>query len=328
MHRGPGQVGGANDLIVLNVGGQTFITRKSTLYRVQHSRLYMVACGDYSAATGIIRLSPADIAGPGSGASAVAGAAGANGVVGQGTSGAATAGLVRLNRAQSSNATGASLEGSACCQCRCHYPGSMSLLASPESTGAGSVVVSPPFVSSPQGPWPGPAAAGGGLGAALGSNSSQTLGSRAPVPGPSHQSSARSTSLEEEAARSSVAAIPNSPAVSAVQQVPVQLGAGGSSSGPVATPTPGSWNISTNNLKLPNEIIYFDRDADIFRHVLDYYRNGELHLPQSACGPMARKELIFWGATIIRHTFFSHSFISVQKSSTVNQFILYSTTSN
>lgn len=33
----------------------------------------------------------------------------------------------------------------------------------------------------------------------------------------------------------------------------------------------------------------------VFRHVLDYYRTGELHLPSSLCAPFIRKELIFWG---------------------------------
>lgn len=40
---------------------------------------------------------------------------------------------------------------------------------------------------------------------------------------------------------------------------------------------------------------FFDRDPEIFRFVLDFYRTGELHLPSNVCGPFARKELIFWG---------------------------------
>lgn len=42
-------------------------------------------------------------------------------------------------------------------------------------------------------------------------------------------------------------------------------------------------------------VYFFDRDPEIFRFVLDYYRTGELHLPSSICGPFVRKELIFWG---------------------------------
>ncbi|TPP64220.1 Potassium voltage-gated channel subfamily C member 2 [Fasciola gigantica] len=46
----------------------------------------------------------------------------------------------------------------------------------------------------------------------------------------------------------------------------------------------------------PPPVVYFyDRDPEIFRFVLDYYRTGELHLPSSICGPFVRKELIFWG---------------------------------
>ena len=294
MLRAPGQVGGANDLIVLNVGGQTFITRKSTLYRVQHSRLYMVACGDYSAATGIIRLSPADIAGSGAatGAGAAPGAAGATAGAAAGLSGGGTLGSARPTRGQNQNPNITSFESSTCCPCRCHYPGSMSVLASPDSAGFGSVAISPPAIASPQGPGPGPGS-GGGSGAGLASTSNQSL-SRIPVPGPSHQSSVRSTSLEEEALRTSAPQVPNVPAVPVVQQALQMVTAPSGAASNGQNPTTQS---PANNLKLPNEIIYFDRDADIFRHVLDYYRNGELHLPQSACGPMARKELIFWGAS-------------------------------
>lgn len=45
----------------------------------------------------------------------------------------------------------------------------------------------------------------------------------------------------------------------------------------------------------PPVVYFYDRDPEIFRFVLDYYRTGELHLPSSICGPFVRKELIFWG---------------------------------
>uniref|UniRef100_A0A5K3FEC6 BTB domain-containing protein n=1 Tax=Mesocestoides corti TaxID=53468 RepID=A0A5K3FEC6_MESCO len=45
----------------------------------------------------------------------------------------------------------------------------------------------------------------------------------------------------------------------------------------------------------PQPVYFFDRDPEIFRFVLDYYRTGELHLPTNICGPFVRKELIFWG---------------------------------
>ena len=40
---------------------------------------------------------------------------------------------------------------------------------------------------------------------------------------------------------------------------------------------------------------FFDRNAAIFEHILDYYRNGELHFPHCICGPNINKELDFWG---------------------------------
>ncbi|KAL3316279.1 hypothetical protein Ciccas_005073 [Cichlidogyrus casuarinus] len=49
------------------------------------------------------------------------------------------------------------------------------------------------------------------------------------------------------------------------------------------------------DLKEDNAIYYYDRDPEIFRFVLDYYRTGELHLPSNICGPFVRKELIYWG---------------------------------
>ncbi|CAL8071086.1 unnamed protein product [Calicophoron daubneyi] len=51
-----------------------------------------------------------------------------------------------------------------------------------------------------------------------------------------------------------------------------------------------------NVYPLPPPTVYFyDRDPEVFRFVLDYYRTGELHLPSTICGPFVRKELIFWG---------------------------------
>lgn len=40
---------------------------------------------------------------------------------------------------------------------------------------------------------------------------------------------------------------------------------------------------------------YFERDAVIFRFVLSYLRNKELHLPMNICGPLMEKELESWG---------------------------------
>lgn len=39
---------------------------------------------------------------------------------------------------------------------------------------------------------------------------------------------------------------------------------------------------------------FFDRNPDLFNSFLDFYRNGELHLPCSFCGATLRRELAFW----------------------------------
>lgn len=40
---------------------------------------------------------------------------------------------------------------------------------------------------------------------------------------------------------------------------------------------------------------FFDRDPDLFRHVLNYYRNGKLHYPRGECVSSFEDELIFFG---------------------------------
>ncbi|CAH8589899.1 hypothetical protein MS3_00007738 [Schistosoma haematobium] len=73
-----------------------------------------------------------------------------------------------------------------------------------------------------------------------------------------------------------------------------------SSNNPVSLLSPKSTNQFTQLsnapiMKTPPIVYFYDRDPEIFRFVLDYYRTGELHLPSSICGPFVRKELIFWG---------------------------------
>ncbi|KAF5406301.1 Potassium voltage-gated channel protein Shab [Paragonimus heterotremus] len=65
---------------------------------------------------------------------------------------------------------------------------------------------------------------------------------------------------------------------------------------PTTVQVNGQMLYNTNPFQPAPPVVYFyDRDPEIFRFVLDYYRTGELHLPSSICGPFVRKELIFWG---------------------------------
>lgn len=40
---------------------------------------------------------------------------------------------------------------------------------------------------------------------------------------------------------------------------------------------------------------YFDRDPDVFKCLMNYCRLGELHVPNTVCGPVLTKELHAWG---------------------------------
>ncbi|CAL1538846.1 unnamed protein product, partial [Lymnaea stagnalis] len=44
---------------------------------------------------------------------------------------------------------------------------------------------------------------------------------------------------------------------------------------------------------------FFDRDPEVFRSVLNYWRTGRLHLPSTMCGPQVEEELKFWGLSEI-----------------------------
>nr|AAB39750.1 potassium channel alpha subunit [Polyorchis penicillatus] len=43
------------------------------------------------------------------------------------------------------------------------------------------------------------------------------------------------------------------------------------------------------------EEYYFDRDPDLFRHILNYYRTGKLHFPKNECVSSFEDELTFFG---------------------------------
>uniref|UniRef100_A0A2C9JF28 BTB domain-containing protein n=1 Tax=Biomphalaria glabrata TaxID=6526 RepID=A0A2C9JF28_BIOGL len=40
---------------------------------------------------------------------------------------------------------------------------------------------------------------------------------------------------------------------------------------------------------------FFDRDPEVFRSILNYWRSGHLHLPSTMCGLQVEEELKFWG---------------------------------
>ncbi|XP_063053444.1 potassium voltage-gated channel subfamily C member 4-like [Engraulis encrasicolus] len=40
---------------------------------------------------------------------------------------------------------------------------------------------------------------------------------------------------------------------------------------------------------------FFDRSAEAFSHILNYYRTGKLHYPPGVCGPLFEEELAYWG---------------------------------
>ena len=40
--------------------------------------------------------------------------------------------------------------------------------------------------------------------------------------------------------------------------------------------------------------LYFDRNPELFNTILDYYRNGQVHLPSNICAWVWKSELEFW----------------------------------
>ena len=51
------------------------------------------------------------------------------------------------------------------------------------------------------------------------------------------------------------------------------------------------------------EEYYFDRDPDLFRFILNYYRTGKLHFPRNECAGSFEEELGFFG---IKTGFLAH----------------------
>ncbi|OWF36135.1 Potassium voltage-gated channel protein Shaw [Mizuhopecten yessoensis] len=49
-----------------------------------------------------------------------------------------------------------------------------------------------------------------------------------------------------------------------------------------------------NEIKGEHTEFFFDRNPAVFGCILDFYRNGVLHLPETVCGRQIREELQFW----------------------------------
>lgn len=44
-----------------------------------------------------------------------------------------------------------------------------------------------------------------------------------------------------------------------------------------------------------NKEFFFDRHPQVFSHILNYYRTGNMHVPYDVCGPLFEEELQYWG---------------------------------
>lgn len=58
--------------------------------------------------------------------------------------------------------------------------------------------------------------------------------------------------------------------------------------------------IAERSLREPRPLgqrreFFFDRNPNVFTHILNYYRTGKLHCPREVCGPLFEEELNFWG---------------------------------
>ncbi|XP_051970070.1 potassium voltage-gated channel subfamily C member 1 [Xyrauchen texanus] len=58
---------------------------------------------------------------------------------------------------------------------------------------------------------------------------------------------------------------------------------------------PGSRLAMLVDNKSPLKEIFFDRQPEVFTHVMQYYRSGKLHCPTNLCGVLLEEEFAFWG---------------------------------
>uniref|UniRef100_A0A8C2B6G8 Si:ch73-334d15.4 n=1 Tax=Cyprinus carpio TaxID=7962 RepID=A0A8C2B6G8_CYPCA len=60
---------------------------------------------------------------------------------------------------------------------------------------------------------------------------------------------------------------------------------------------PGSRLANLVDTDMPPSELFFDRNPEVFAHVLQYYRSGKLHCPTNLCGLLLEEEFAFWGVS-------------------------------
>ncbi|XP_073686993.1 voltage-gated potassium channel KCNC1 [Garra rufa] len=60
---------------------------------------------------------------------------------------------------------------------------------------------------------------------------------------------------------------------------------------------PGSRLAKLVDTDKPPSELFFDRNPEVFAHVLQYYRSGKLHCPTNLCGLLLEEEFAFWGVS-------------------------------
>ncbi len=60
---------------------------------------------------------------------------------------------------------------------------------------------------------------------------------------------------------------------------------------------PGSRLAKLVDTEKPPSELFFDRNPEVFAHVLQYYRSGKLHCPNNLCGLLMEEEFAFWGVS-------------------------------
>lgn len=67
---------------------------------------------------------------------------------------------------------------------------------------------------------------------------------------------------------------------------------------------------------------FFDRHAEVFESVLNFYRSGELHVPLNLCYTVVKRELDYWGINdgMMERCCFVHYYSYAEQRSTLEKF--------